>query len=185
MVNFSCFQTVTRLTLILTTTTRPPTLRDWQRDTNKHWCSQLSQLQIFYFDNFADRADSWCGFHQWLPVSPLGGKNENKQWITESYSPGTGPELNNINVRIMFPLIRQRGSWTNISVERDKMLCNELLASHRLQPPAVSPSDVCHDVDVVCKASAPYYYRSSYSHPTQNNQLKIYPQCKTRNVINE
>ena len=33
------------------------------------------------------------------------------------------------------------------------MLCNELLASHlttaSLQPPAVSPSDVCHDVDVV------------------------------------
>ena len=118
----------------------------------------------------------------WLPPVVTGvpswGKNENKQWITVSYSPGTGPELNNINVRIMFPLSRYRGSGTNI-------WCNELLASHRLQPPAVSPSDVCHDVDVVCKASASYYYRSSYSHPTQNSQLKIYPQCKTGNVINE
>ena len=176
MVNFSCFHTVTRLTLILTA--RPPTPSDCRRDTNKPWCcpscpscrfSILILLQTGPTVGVVTTSGYWC---------LLMGKNENKQWITVSYSPGTGPELNNINVRIMFPLSRYRGSGTNI-------WCNELLASHRLQPPAVSPSDVCHDVDVVCKASASYYYRSSYSHPTQNSQLKIYPQCKTGNVINE
>ena len=174
IVNCSCFHTVTRLILISTVCF-----------LNGITTQNVGGGEVSGRLNYAVQLQISIGIvlqRLWWAVSPREVKiTTNASYITE-------PQLNGIYVGIMFPLIRLRRSGmapTTCEWSWSWTRCCVMNYWHYPQPPAVSPSDVCHDVDVVCKASASYYYRSSYSHPTQNSQLKTYPQCKTGNVINE